>query len=67
MYQVEHEGSRWTLEDRAAAVRRAQELSRQRAGNVVVSDERGFMRMVYRGGALDSFQYESPVTRSRRG
>lgn len=66
MYMVEHEGEITCLDSRHDAVNAAQQLSRQRGGRVVVSDEEGWVRMVYREGVLDNFQFESPITKSRR-
>lgn len=66
MYHVEHAGKSLALETRTEAVSTAQQLSRDSGGRAIVFDDEGFVRMVYRGGALDSFLYESPVTKSRR-
>ena len=65
MYHVEFGDKSLTLSTRIEAVNTAQQLTRD-GGRAVVFDDEGFVRMVYRGGALDSFLYESPITKSKR-
>lgn len=66
MYRVEYDGSITHIENREEAIRTAQSLTKNTGGRAVVSDDAGLIRMVYRGGLLDVFQFESEVTRSRK-
>lgn len=66
MYRVEYDGSITHVENREDAIRTAQTLTKNTGGRAVVSDEAGVIRMVYRSGLLDVFQFESEITRSRK-
>lgn len=65
MYQViVGEETQRTCETRAQATLEARELSESHGDQVVVTDEEGSLRMVYRRGHLENFVLE---TRARRG
>lgn len=66
MYRVECDGAITHVENRDEAIRTAQSLTKNNGGRAVVSDEAGVIKMVYRAGLLDIFQFESEVTRSRK-
>ncbi len=65
MYQVMiGEQTQKTCETRAEAMSEAREISEEQADQVVVTDDNGMLRMVYRRGSLENFVLE---TRARRG
>lgn len=64
MYQVIiGEETQKTCQTRAEATNEAREISEAQPEQVVVTDEQGLLRMVYRGGNLENFVLE---TRARR-
>lgn len=66
MYRVEYDGAVTHVENRDEAIRTAQSLTKNTGGRAIVSDADGLIKMVYRAGLLDVFQFESEVTRSRK-
>lgn len=66
MYRVEYDGTITQVENRDEAIRTAQNLTKNSSNRAIVSDSSGVIKMVYRAGLLDVFQFESEVTRSRK-
>lgn len=65
MYQVIiGEETQKTCDTRAEATEEAREISENQHDQVVVTDEAGLLRMVYRRGNLENFVME---TRARKG
>lgn len=68
MYQViVGEETQNTYETRDQATLEARELSENHAEQVVVTDEEGSLRMVYRRGHLENFVMETRARRSGEG